>query len=248
MKRLFFIALIFLSSCTSLDKVVSTTEKNIVTNEYAYTDTDSQIRYSVSNDEKNLHIRLNSTDMTTISKIFKTGLKICFDVKGKKNKSVYFEYPLSLATQPLKTGTTMLGTAAAMKSKPVDPMEVIPTEGEFNRNGVKERILVQSKTSDIQASIRTINMKEFVYDLIIPLKRISQEGIPTLAKLSLGIVSGTTVETSVDDYMGGGPGGGPPPGGGMDFGGGPPPGGFGMMPLSNSPIDIWFKVNLQKIN
>jgi hypothetical protein len=118
--------------------------------------------------------------------------------------------------------------------------------------------MVMSTTSDIHASIRTINKKEIVYDLIIPLKRISQEGIPSLAKLSLGIVSGKTTDSSANDDMGGGPGGfggggmeGGGPGGfgggGMDGGGpgGPPPGGFGMS-SSNSPIDIWFKVNLQK--
>ena len=255
MKRLLFVAIIFLSSCTSLNKVVSTTEKSAVTNEYAYTDQDSQIRYSISNDDKNLHIRMNSTDVTTISKIFKTGLKICFDLNGKKSKSVYFEYPLAQSTQPLANVTTKSVAGVKNGAGLTNPAFIIPTEGEFNRNGVKEQIQVASKESDIKASIRKINDKEIVYDLIIPLKRISPDGILALAKLSVGVVSGKSVDASSEDDMGGGPGGpggggmeggGPPPGGGgMDGGGGPPPGGFGQSSSSNT-IDFWFKLTLQK--
>ena len=275
MKRLLFFAIIFLSACTSMNKVESTREKKLIANEYTYSDPESQIRYDITNDSKNIHIRLNTADFATISKILRTGLKICFDVNGKKSSKVYFEYPLPQERQPQGQGQGQ----GQGRARPVDGaismafnlgkmIDQISNEGEFDRNGEKERVLVLSNDSDIKASIRDIKNDEIIYDLVMPLNRISKDGIAALSKLSVGIVSGKTETGGASGGsrsggggghggMGGGGGRGGMGGGGgrggMGGGGGRGgmsggEGGAGGMDRSSQakPVDFWFKLDLQK--
>jgi len=272
MNRLFIFAVIFLSACTSMNKVESTHEKNLVKNEYTYSDPDSQIRYDITNDSKNIHIRLNTADFATISKILRTGLKICFDVNGKKSSKVYFEYPLAQERQPQRQGqgegrTRPEGGNYAMGFNLGKMIDQISNEGEFDRNGTKERVLVLSNDSDIKASIRDLSNSEIIYDLVMPISRISKDGIAALSKLSLGIVSGKT-ENGGGGASGAGRSGGGGGRGGMGGGGrggmggggrggmggggrggmGGGEGGSGGMDRSSQakPVDFWFRLDLQK--
>jgi hypothetical protein len=276
MNRLFFFAVIFLGACTSMNKVESTHEKNLISNEYTYSDPDSQIRYDITNDSKNIHIRLNTADFATIQKILRTGLKICFDVNGKKSSKVYFEYPLAQDRQPQGQGhgkTRPVGGANAMEFNLGKMIDQISNEGEFDRNGEKERVSVLSNDSDIKASIRDIKNDEIIYDLVMPINRISKDGIVALSKLSIGIVSGKTETGSASsgDRSGGGRSGGGGGRGGMGGGGGRGgmgggggrggmgggggrggmgggEGGSGGMDRSSQakPVEFWFKLDLQK--
>jgi len=278
MNRLFFFAIIILSSCTSLNKVDSTREKTTQTNEYNYSDPESQIRYQITNDEKNLHIKLNTSDASTIMKVLRTGLKICFDVNGKKNQKVYFQYPLAQKRQFSDQERSNPGNQE--RSKPANGdqrrfdlnrmIAQIPNEGEFDRNGEKDRILILSTDSDIKASIRALKNEEIIYDLIIPLNRISKAGFSSLSKLSIGIVTEKMATSSMGGGRSGGMGGGGRSGGmggggrsggmggggrggmggGGRSGGMSGEGGSGGMDRSSmsKPIDIWFKLNLIKFH
>ena len=266
MNRLFFLVIILLSSCASLDKVESAREKDIKTNEYTYSDPVSKIRYNIMNDDKNLHIILNTYDFATISKIFRTGLKICFDVTGKKKNKVYLEYPLaSNQMSPVRGKTRPAGGETSIFDLN-RLVEQIPNEAEFDRNGVKERIILVSNDSDVKASIRVSNNSEIIYDVVIPFTRISKDGITSLSRLSLGVVSGNTETQSTGGGRSGGMGGGGRSGGGRSGGmggggrsggmggggrsGGGSEGGSGGMDRSSisKPIDFWFKLDLLKGN
>lgn len=268
MKRSFFIAFIFLGGCaSSLNKVESTRETNNITNEYNYSDPESEIRYQITNDHKNLHIKLNTADFTTITKILKTGLKICFDVQGKKNEQVYFQYPLARDQQFTEHDRSKQGNGQASRFDLSKIVSQIPNEAIFNRNGEIERILLLSKDSDIKASIRTINNNEIIYDVYIPISRISKDGIASLSKLSVGINSGKMDTPSREGKSGeasgeggsegrggrsgggmsgggrGGMSGGGRHGGGMQGGGG-----YGGMDRSamSKPVKFWFQLDLIK--
>src|ERR1035437_1615926 len=140
MNKLFLIAIVLLSSCTSLNKVESSREMNKNSNEYTYSDPDSKIRYDISNDSKNLYIRLNTADYPTISKILMTGLKVCFDLNGKKSNKFYFEYqlPQERQSQGQRHPRPAGGEPAGFNLNRL--VEQISNEGEFDRNGVKERV------------------------------------------------------------------------------------------------------------
>jgi len=267
MNKLILILIVLLSSCTSLNKVVSTHEMNKKSNEYAYSDPDSKIRYDISNDDKNLYIRLNTADYTTLSKILMTGLKVCFDLNGKKSAKVFFEYPLpqDRQSQGQRRARPVGGEATGFNLNRI--VEQLSNEGEFDRNGVKERVLVVSSDSDIKATIRAINNNEIVYDLTMPLKRISKDGISALSNLSIGIVAGKDETSSTNSARPGGGGGGGRSGG-MGGGGGRSGGGRGGMggggrsggtggegsggginrSFMSQPVDFWFKLELNKTN
>jgi hypothetical protein len=265
MNKLSLIAIVLLSSCTSLNKVESTREMNKNSNEYTYSDPDSKIRYDISNDAKNLYIRLNTADYPTISKILMTGLKVCFDLNGKKSKKFYFEYPIAQdrQSQGQRRQRPAGGESAGFNLGRL--VEQISNEGEFDRNGVKERVVLLSSDSDVKATIRAINNSEIVYDLTMPLNRISKDGIAALSKLSIGIVAGKDDTSSTGGARSGG--GGRSGGGRGGMGGGGRSGGMGgeggggrsggasaeagggaERSFMSKPVDFWFKLELSKTN
>ena len=229
MNRLFFLAFILLCGCTSLNKVESTSESNSKSNEYAYSDSDSKIRYNITNDKNNLHIRLNTAEISSITKIIRNGLKINFDLNGKKGERFYFQYPTALSQQyaPRNLAKLENGNIQRPESGNIQRQEngssprqsndntqrqrpgvgqsgrfdlnklfaQLPEEAIFNRYGEIEQINIYSETSDIKVTLKAINNEEMTYDLYIPLKRLSKDGIAGLGNLSVGIISGN-IETS----------------------------------------------------
>jgi hypothetical protein len=216
------------------------------TNEYRFSDSDSKIRYQVMNDNKNLHIILNTSEYKTITKIVNSGLKIYFDIKGKKSEKVYFQYPtLGRRQQPTAQDIMDLGNSKLKKPDLNKLIAKIPDKAIFNHDGDIEQLRVSLSNSDFKVSIKAIKETEIVYDLIIPFNKISKGGVVSLSKLSIGISS------DVDEpFMGGGPDGGPgggPDGGGPGPGGpggGGPDGGPGGFSSMAAPVFFWFKVVL----
>ena len=270
MNRLFLFGIILLSSCTSLNKVQSTGEMNKNSNEYTYSDPDSKIRYDVSNDSKNLHIRMNTVDYTAVSKILISGLKVCFDVNGKKSSKVFLEYPLPQDRRVSGQGRPRQAAGATNGFNLNRIINGLSNEAEFDRDGVKERIILASNDSDIKVSIKAVSNDEITYDLIIPLSRISKDGLAALSNLSVGILTGKTDDVSAGAVRSGGGGGGGRSGGmgggggrsggggrggaggggrgGMGGGeGGASAGGADRSPMAK-PVEFWFKLDLQKGN
>jgi uncharacterized membrane protein YgcG len=244
MNRLIFTAIIFLSSCTSFTKVESTSEKNIKPNEYTYSALEGKIHYNVTNDDKYVHIRLNTADYATINKILRSGLKFCFDVTGKMSQKVFFEYPLSIDKQASQRDRTRPAPGDISRFDLNNRIAQISNEGEFNQNGAKERILLASANTDVKASIQAVTNNEITCDLIFPISRISKEGFPSLLNLSVGIVS-----AQAETPMGGaGRSGGGRSGGGRSGGGRSISTGGAVSPASQDQIDFWFKLNLLKTN
>ncbi len=291
MNKLPLLAFILLCSCTSLNNVESTRESNIKPNEYTYSDTNSKIRYNIANDNKNIHIKLSTTDFTTINQIIRTGLKINFNLQGKKKESIYFQYPLAPSKRFPEGGTPQAGRDMAkagqnMPQKGDGPgakfdlnklTAQISDEALFSKNGEIEQLHILSAKSDIKVFIKVINKAELIYDFFIPINRISKDGISSLSKLSVGIISGKGDASSKGgpegmskgkrgEMPGGGMEGGGPGGmggGGMEGGMGGGPGGMGGGPggrsggpgdmngtnrsSTNQSINIWFKLDLLKV-
>ena len=272
MNRLVFFVIILLSSCTSLNKVQSTREMNKDSNEYTYSDPDRKIRYDVSNDSKYLHIRLNTVDYVAVSKILLSGLRVCFDVNGKKSSKVFFEYPLPQESRTAGQGRQRPAAADAGGFSLSRRIDQISNEAEFDRNGEKERIMLISNDSDIKATIKAVGNDEITYDLYMPLSRISKDGLTALSKLTVGILTGKTDSPSSGGGARSGGGGGGGRSGGMGGGGGRSGGGRGGAggggggrggmgggegdasaggadrSLMAKPVEFWFKLDLQKGN
>ena len=94
MRHLIFFSLVFFCSCSSLELFTSLPENSVTKTDYRFYNANSKIRYQITNDEKNLIIRLNTVEIPTIMKMLKAGLTFYLDVNGKKQTKVYFQYPL----------------------------------------------------------------------------------------------------------------------------------------------------------
>ncbi len=248
MKRYIFISLVLLGACTSLNTVTSLSESNEDDNRYRYHDSRSKIRYQITNDDKDLHIKLNTSDKGSIMKILKTGLTFYFDVKGKKRKDVYFQYPIA---QDLK----MSGPDRTKKQNELELEKLflrIPTECIYSSFGETEYIYFSRTEHDIIVSIKALTKDEIIYDLIIPFSRITDEGFSSLSNLSVGVVSGKFEIPSSGGSVHGsmGSGSGSRSSGSSRHSGSMYGERSGSIDISsmNKAIDFWFKVDLHGVN
>ena len=246
MKKMVLLCIILLSSCASFQTITSLPETASTINEYPYYDYESKIRYQVTNDEKNLHIKLITSEETSIIKIFRTGLTIYFDVNGKKKKDVYFQYPIARKDQMSKSNMQRQGSGQQFGLDLERLLTHIPLEAVFSHSGSTEQIHVLLKDPDIYVSIEAINDTEIIYDVIISFDKISQEGFYALSDLSVGIVSGKFEMLSMGTGMSGDRGGQSGGMGGKSGNmGGRMSGAMDMSSMSEA-IDFWFKVELHE--
>lgn len=176
-------------SCTSLITVNSISENNALNTISKYYDSDSQIRYMVSNDEEYLHLNLKTNYQPTIAKIMRAGLKIYLDKNGKKNKSVYIQYPIG-SSQDFE----QFKSKGPEGNKEPDLNTLINSTSigaAYVRGDQRESFTTLNPKSHIQLAISTNKSKELVYDLIIPFTEITPNGRADLFNLSIGIVTGS---------------------------------------------------------
>lgn len=189
MKSIFLISLISLCGCVSLPMVSSVKEQAAGKYEYSYYNNQHQILYKVTNDDTNLHVILNTSSSTSILKILKTGLTIYFDVTGKKRQDVFIHYPFKLKTE-LQNENYKEDMKAEPSARSLNYyVSQIPAELVYSAYGKNETIKL-SRNSEIKDSITVIKENEIVYELCIPLSRLSINGKYSLTNLSIGIVSG----------------------------------------------------------
>ncbi|MFZ4401103.1 MAG: hypothetical protein ACOYO1_13785 [Bacteroidales bacterium] len=262
MNRSIFLIFILFISCTSLETFTSLTEGTEIKNDYRFYDTASKIRYQITNDDKNLFIRLNTVEKATIMKMLRSGFNFYFDVNGKKQKSVYFQYPIAHNTQLSVPHEKQDLPKAQRPDMDIKSMIVQASKmGIWVSNGKTEQISVLSKEAEISVNIEALNNTEITYELTIPLDKISANGITSLTNLSIGIVSGKLsmpsfgkgrgVDSQEEDGSVGMQGGrdhGGMPGGGRQHDGmqgeGRPDG--NDVSAMTTPVEFWFKLNFTK--
>ena len=237
-----------LGSCASLNTVSSVEETSDNTTSFKYSDSDSNVLYSVSNDNENLYVRLNTSETASIAKMLKTGITVYFDVDGKKGKNVSVLYPLAQDQQMSLSQTPGSGNSTPK----IELNKLIPQLSDvitYNNNGVTEHFSAIAADSDIKVSIKALNNSEITYQLTIPFNKIIINGLSSLSNLSIGIVSGRFYPPSADGngrpgsgqgMSGGGMGGGQGKGRGAGSGGS----GQGNMSAMTRPIKFWFKVDI----
>ena len=255
MKKISFLAIIVLGSCASLNTVSSIEETSDKTTSFKYSDSASNVLYSITNDSENLYVRLNTSETASIAKMLKTGLTVYFDVDGKKGKNLSVLYPLAQDQQISLSQTPGSGNSTPK----IELNKLLPQLSDvitYNNNGVTEHLSAIAADSDIKVSIKSLSKSEITYQLTIPFNKITTDDLSSLSNLSIGIVSGRFYPPTTDGN--GRPGGGQGSGQGMSgggMGGGQGKGrgagnggnsqGQGNMSAMTTPIKFWFKVDLQ---
>ena len=263
MKYIFFSAILFITSCASLNTVTSVVDSTDASDDlFRYGDTESKVRYYVTNDTEFLKVKFNTAESPSIAKILRTGLTIYFDVKGKKKKDVFVQYPLEQ-----KVKLTQADMPKMSSSKSPTPMidsgkllSELTGLALFESYKEEKNFSVLDSKSDIKIAITANSNSEITYELIIPISRITNGGLNSLSNLSIGIVSGSFEAPAMGSGGGQGMSGGSgsmSDGGMRGSGGGGGQGGgqgrgrstggsqSGNSSIMTKPINIWFKVDLQ---
>ncbi|MEM9023121.1 MAG: hypothetical protein AAGB22_05235 [Bacteroidota bacterium] len=242
MHRIYLIALLLLTGCTSLQTVRSRPEVPNPEIAYPYYDQESRLVYNVTHDDENLHVRLKARDRTAILKILRTGLTIYFDPAGKKDRTMYVQYPLAKDRKTTRDQFPNPGQNGAPPPELRALLDELPKQAVFQSAAGTERFDVLLSASGIKITLQQVDNAELLYDLVIPQARLAEGGLEGLSNLSVGIISGSV---SIPLQQRGGPSGVPT---GGALGGLPnartPPAGNGRLNWSamGTPIEIWFKV------
>jgi len=190
MKFIFCFSIFVLFGCMSLPMVNSVKEQPEGKYEYSYYNNQHQILYKVTNDDSNLHVILNTSSAASILKVLKTGLTIYFDVTGKKRHDVFVHYPYKM-TSDLQKETYTKDIKAEPSARSLNYyVSLIPAELIYSAYAKNEAIHLHNTNSGITDSITVIKDNEIIYELCIPLNRITMNGKYPLTNLSIGIVSG----------------------------------------------------------
>ncbi|MDP4292601.1 MAG: hypothetical protein Q8908_16090 [Bacteroidota bacterium] len=207
MHKFIFIPLILLFGCVTVKNSVSSSwEPKSKSNDFPYFDQGLNVHYQIYNDNSNLHVKFTTTDYALINKIVSTGLRVCFDVKGRMNEKEYLEYPLY--RKQVFSDQIMTQSYRSQKNNVQlsDLLPQIPEEAIFHNHDEILRFPVKSNDGGIKVSITQRRSNAIVYDLIIPIERISKGGLPALSKLSVGIVTAEknqpTISGSFPDISG----------------------------------------------
>ncbi|SHJ56663.1 hypothetical protein [Pseudozobellia thermophila] len=213
--------------------------------------------YRLMEDDDDLVLTLVTSDKATVRRLLRMGTVFYFDVKGKKNKSVYVRYPLpgkrpEMAERPLpdEEGPDLTQLLANL-----------PQEGEYGAHGETELFHPMLNSLGIEIVIEATTVEKgatseegLLYRLRIPKGRIAIDPGTDLSRLSVGVGSnprqeGEKAEKPVDGKPSMGRGGG-------RRGGSRGGGRAGAMSPRNAvgpkerpvvdPIDFWFDAHLEQ--
>ena len=197
-KNIIILILAFLlTACANLPIYQSIAESNF-DNETIYSgyDSDSRLRWLISNDTSNLFIRIDTDNPITIKKILNLGMSIYFDTLLKKQEGIALNYPIFETSElskkdkekknninqntnerGIKLGLMLQKTASTIK---------------FIKNKEIHIFNTFDKNSEISANIKADNNGNLQYYTKIPFKLISSKNI---YNLSIGIdIDGFDIE------------------------------------------------------
>ncbi len=188
-----FISLISISC--GRGPVYKSVSENKMKNEIQYIGFDSQsaIRYAISNDKEFLYIRLEALSRPSVLKIIQSGFYIYIDTLGKKNKSTYFNFPIGQTDQlfqaKLFEENKMEHAAISGKIALESQINDVALVADFVSNEKKESVV-----SDIEKgfafNIKSGEYGSLSYYAAIRLDKIKKGGFSTIDNLNIGIVSG----------------------------------------------------------
>ncbi|MDA3905712.1 MAG: hypothetical protein PF484_06520 [Bacteroidales bacterium] len=161
--------------------------------QYIGFDNNSAIRYAISNDKEFLYIRLEALSRPSVLKIIQSGFYIYIDTLGKKNRDMWFNYPIGKTDQLFQ---------AKLFSKE-----------EKENDAVAGKLELESQIKDVDKfALFVANEKEepaendlekgFAFHLIpgeygslnyyaaIRLDKIKKGGFEAIDNLNIGIISG----------------------------------------------------------
>ena len=247
-----------MTSCGSklpIYQVSNVNNAEIISEKY---DSDAKIGYTVSKDDNNLYVNLQTTDTPNQIKMLNNGVTIYFDSEGKEEQETFVHFPVKkeITSQPdfetlQKDKNTYLNNLITGLSDKI----------KISLNGKQTLINKELNTEGISVSINA-NEEELNYQIKLPLNYLAfnSSQLPSLGISIEGIKKPANAQGNPNGGRPAGVGGGRPAGAGggrpAGVGGGRPSGSGGGRPSGNSsaqsPVDglsnaikIWFQLEMK---
>ncbi len=225
--------IIILSSACTRAPIYKSIAEDKMQNEIQYIgfDNNSAIRYAISNDKEYLYVRLEALSRPSVLKIVQSGFYIYIDTLEKKNKEMWFNFPIGKTDQVFQAKLMREGdeenAAMARKLELESQIKDISKSALFVANKVEESV-ENDLEKGFAFNIKPGEYGSMNYYAAIRLDKIKKGGFKNIDKLSIGIISGAFKKPTL-------PGGGGGNGGGRQ-------GGMNRMPQaqqqSNSNVDM----------
>ena len=175
--------------------------------QYIGFDNQSIIRYAISNDKEFLYIRLEAMSRPTVLKVIQSGFYLYIDTLGKRNKVMYFNYPIGNTDQlfqaKLFEENKNKNAAEIGKLKLESQIKDVRQDALFVANQVEESVV-----NDIEKgfAFKIVSGKygSLNYYAAIKLDRIKKGGFESLDRFTIGIISGAFKRPTLPGSGGGG--------------------------------------------
>jgi len=194
--------------------------------QFRYYDGGTRLQYSIANDSAYIYLCLKVTDEQAQMRLFRSGLNIFIDTKGKKKESVAITYPVKLEHRPGeddKPVEARQDDGYARRDMTNLKHRVLLSENEIivkGFTGIPDQTLPTQNGYNITAAMQwdTLNILNIEYK--IPFAAAAQHSMAafdTVKSITLGfLIKGIEAPHPTGD----GPDGDGPPPGGMGTGGG----------------------------
>ncbi|GEM_PF-6588805 len=197
MSKPILISLIYLllASCTKIAvyQSINETDYNKETIYSGY-NSESGLRWLISNDYENLYIRFDTDNNQTMLKFVSTGIKIYIDTLLKQKRGMYLNYPIFQTNEfqknKIKQQHNNFENNIQYKKQNTEMLlQKTPHDIYFFKNNKLSIYISGDKNNDIKANLFTDNMGNMQYFAQIPLNQIKSNGLTNINELLLCIHS-----------------------------------------------------------
>lgn len=215
-------------------------------------DSESGIRYQVSNDESHLYLSFDTDSRSVLLNILRSGAKIYIDTNSRKKGTASLTFPYnnrSGENRQLPAGRRSGQGSGRPDYKAMNKRIMALSEGLWTWGESEIFIDLQLENSEFDGLMRIDSAGSLQYYVAIPFHSIQTSEMDEIA---MGIEIDAPSSSSQGMYGGGR--GQMGMGGGRPDGGRPPGGGYGRPDgqrpdpsmFESDPVKIWFKVGLAK--
>ena len=157
---------------------------------------DENVTYKFTEDEKNVHLNISTTDEKTIMSILHLGVSVFFDVKGKKKENVSIKYPAEPLPRNRKqqkgagpVSEDAFEEESSRRNKIIEILEKdYSQKGEYTYFDSTEEFNILLNNLDFSVAFKYDEVEGlFEYDLKLPKSKISADAKNDLSKLAIGI-------------------------------------------------------------
>ena len=174
--------------------------------QYIGFDNSSAIRYAISNDKEFLYIRLEALSRPSVLKIIQSGFYIYVDTLGKREKTMWFNFPSGNTKEVFNAKLFREGVkenaAEAGKIELESQIKDIDKSAFFVANEVEEAV-VNDLEQGFSFSIESGEYGSLFYYAAIRLDKIKKGGFDDLDNINIGIISGAFKRPNVSGGGGG---------------------------------------------